>query len=116
MKATIDPLKMSRSQRIRAHRRLWRWCKAHPELEKDNWPEWEWNEGRYLHTLNLCFLCVDCCEDCALEWPISDGCMTRGEKFGLFTLWTNCKNLRKRANLAKQIAELPVRRIKKIKK
>lgn len=108
---------MTRNQKLRAHRRLWRWLAKHPEMNKSDWPGWKANGGRYEKCFADCFVCAGSgCEDCLLTWPnpVKDTCM-RG---GLFTQWHYANGYyypeqKIRTKLALQISRLPARRVKK---
>ena len=110
----MKPKTMTRNQTIRRHRLLWRWLAENPKAEKMDWPGWEWNEGKYEYTSGNCFLCA-CPSDgsgycCPVVWPGGGTCMTSSSSY---KKWCEAKSLKKRAALAKQIAELPVRRIRR---
>lgn len=90
------------------HRKLWLWLADNPEMNKEDLPEWESIGAVY----NNCFAC-DCLEDklgscigfCPLVWPDDNWCLMGDD---LFTLWMNSTG-QTRADLARTIAELPVR-------
>lgn len=104
--------KVTRSQAIRRHRKMWRWLAEHPGKEKHDWPGWEENGGPYRDDWAHCFLCSYAvsvvgedsgrvaCEECPLKWPDPKGTCTP-----LLAAWA-----RREKGIAKQIAELPVRR------
>lgn len=100
---------MTRNQAIRRHRILWRWLAENPEASKSQWPGWELNGGKYEETDADCFLCefAQRCGDCPLEWP-GGRCLSPGSPFVKRDKRGTTK--KERANLAKQIAELPIRR------
>jgi len=98
----------TRSSRIRAHRKLWRWLNKNPNKHKYDWPGWESNGGRYPDQFISCFFCIYPCNKCPVEFPPKSGCLG-----GLFFDWVQSPHgSKRRAIYAKQIAELPVRRIK----
>ena len=93
-----------------AHKKLWTWLSENPEMDKEDWPEWEINGGKYYEVSNLCFACEfdldsTCC-DCPLIWPY-EYC-TR--QHGLYRRWISIGiSSEERTSLALQIANLPVR-------
>lgn len=106
----MKSIKLDRGGRIRAHRKLWRWVSKNPGEHKDQWPKWEFNSGRYPRQVNDCFLCFYSCDECPLEWPE----ITCG---GLHGKWVHYsferhQGLQKAAEIAKQIAELKVKKEK----
>lgn len=108
MTELINP--KTRSHRIRLHRRMWRWLAENPEAEKSDWPGWK----KYTPQYAGCFMCSQQnCTVCPLVWPKNihgyDWCL----EGGLYTQWDKTELNSERSALAEQIAELPVRRIKK---
>lgn len=104
----------TRGDYIRAHRKLWRWLAENPKIkgefsEKRDWPEWEFNGGRYKKQLLDCFLCNNTCSHCPIKWPSPREYICGG----LFGKWYYAKTSKFTARYAKMIAELPVRRIRK---
>lgn len=112
------------------HRALWNWLADNPGSLKTEWPGWDeiedWDDEIYPD--NNCFACEykklklmeecgthyeilpeTCSVHCPLLWP--EGC-TCCAKRSLFRVWTNAivkKDYETASNLARQIAELPVR-------
>lgn len=99
------------------HRKLWLWLADNPEKSKEDWPEWDYNGGTVEKVKHLCFACEyieetigGCYGDKGLlECPLN----TTKESWGwclneLFGDWMNSTG-QTRANLARTIAELPVR-------
>jgi hypothetical protein len=91
--------------------------------EKEDWPEWIYNDGEYLYERNHCFACgftavlksgVLDCENCLFVWPgegLGHGCQL-GDEDGLFDLWEIAfehENLSELVEYAQQIRDLPVR-------
>ena len=102
----------TRGSRIRAHRKMWRWLAENPKMNKWQWPKWKSNGGKYPDQPLDCFLCGGVCGECPLVWP--GGLCTRHKgSVGLFSLWVRTSLEETRAHLAKQIAELPVRKERK---
>lgn len=105
-----------------AHRELWDWLAKNPKAHLSHWPGWKDNGGDYL-AVAMSFACdykvfafsaigkpvrgkPVICENCPLEWPLGqDGC---GDGT-LFNQWETEKDPAKRAKLAEQIRDLPVR-------
>ena len=93
-----------------AHKKLWTWLSENPEMDKDDWPEWEVNGGEYSEVESHCFACEfildgTCC-DCPLIWPCKS-CIKRN---GLYRRWASiCTSSEERTSLALQIANLPVK-------
>lgn len=98
------------------HRKLWLWLADNPDKRKYHWPKWRCNGGTVEVPVNECFACeatghsTGRC-NCVLLWPDNDrpnanDCM--GE-LGLFRKWEWEDHCDTRANLARTIAELPVR-------
>ena len=109
----------TKGQRIRAHRKMWRWLGENPVRKKFEWPGWEENGGRYSAQLANCFLCVYDCKNCPLVWPLGGTCAGEKELFSLWIQtweeerlnWLNSSErfIKRREELAKEIAELPRR-------
>ena len=95
-----------------AHKKLWKYLEDNPEMEKEDWPGWEWNGGKYEEVENDCFACGSCefiCKNCPLIWPENidgDNVCIFG---GIFDKWDMSHDYEKRASLAHQIANLPVK-------
>lgn len=119
----------TRGDYIRGFRKHWKWLYKYPVIDgrlatKGDWPEWEFNGGRYPHQHYNCFLCrwgMDSSEEdcyfCPVVWPNFKKfdrsifhCNNKGE---IYYKWENTKTAKTRAKYAKMIAELPVRRIRK---
>lgn len=102
------------------HKRLWNWLADNPDKGKSDWPEWEDNTGTIKSQYNDCFACQfgrrgnnngDCIGYCPLVWPDNhiddcDDCMGTS---GLFYKWDECAVGPQRSELAREIANLPVR-------
>ena len=105
------------------HTELWLWLAKNPKKEKDDWPRWKINGGDIFYLeRNECFPCeytlthrrqgedVFGCR-CPLDfprWEETDG----GYEYclgGLFDKWRFAKG-KARSAIAKQIAELPIRK------
>ena len=112
------------------HKELWNWLSENPGSLKTEWPGWgeieDWDDEIYPY--KNCFaceylaetmldqdnpnyaLCGETCEKfCPLIWPKGCTCCARGS---IFKEWTNAtvkKDYETASNLARQIAELPVR-------
>ena len=112
------------------HKELWNWLAENPDMQKGHWPGWDeiedWDDEIYPD--NNCFaceylvegllenernnycLCASTCEErCPLIWPSMGTCC---DVDSLFRDWDNAndsKDYARAAELAKQIAELPVR-------
>jgi hypothetical protein len=96
---------------VKAHRLLWDWLAKHPDMEKCHWPGWRGNGGVYKFAVSYCFACEwggeKGCHGCLLVWPDRGFCNVYNED--LFLLWSTEANPTKRAALARQIRDLPVR-------
>lgn len=93
-----------------AHKDMWLWLSVNPEMEKEDWLGWKCNGGDYDDANNGCFACEfsedASCYDCPIIWP-SGHCMGAG---GIYEKWVGeCIDLKERATLALQIANLPVK-------
>jgi hypothetical protein len=101
----------TREDYVKAHRLLWDWLAKNPDMEKSHWPGWRKNDGVYMFAENFCFACEwrgeKNCHGCLLVWPDSGFCNVYNED--LFLLWETERNPTKRATLARQIRDLPVR-------
>ena len=96
------------------HEELWGWLAEDPKREKWDWPRWEMKGGDIPGKWAYCFPCAyaeqterDCCPLDIPGWnPNSyDGfCLD-----GLYDKWRHTKG-KARSALAKQIAELPIRK------
>lgn len=102
------------------HEELWWWLHEDPKREKPDWPRWKSNGGDIPDLIFGCFPCEydrqhslekdRCC--CPLEfyrWGRIDWNNTGHCLGGLYENWRKAQG-KKRTNLAKQIAELPVRK------
>lgn len=64
------------------HKVLWGWLVKHPGRDKEDWPGWEINGGKYKKNMHLCFACEACggdCVLCPLKWQ--DECGTCRDVF-----------------------------------
>ena len=98
------------------HKKLWNWLAENPEMEKEDWPEWEDNGGSVLWVFYHCFACGYAkleCSACPLIWP-SGRCLTDN---GIYEKWANkcAEDPETRKELARQIANLSVKKGIKIK-
>lgn len=113
------------------HKELWNWLVDNPGSIKEEWPGWNEIEEFYdeIYPDNNCFACEylregfleaeepnynldgETCEEyCPLIWPEGRTCCDRYNS--LFREWDNANDRRDyetASNLARQIAELPVR-------
>ncbi|MBQ4566610.1 MAG: hypothetical protein IJA79_00600 [Desulfovibrio sp.] len=101
-----------------SHIELWDWLAKNPECMKLDWPGWY--TGVHVDEAD-CFACKfvmqfyqnnleNCNAHCPLEWP-GGNCVTP-DHTGLFNRWFNLfgsSDLETRAQLARQIRDLPVR-------
>lgn len=93
------------------HTELWLWLAENPKRDKLDWPQWKFNGGDIASIRGSCFPCeyttqgrnrVCCCLD--FSGVITDGCLG-----GLFDQWEKAKG-KQRSAIAKQIAELSIRK------
>jgi len=107
-------MKLTKKKAIELHRRvLWDWLYHHPSKNKEDCPRWEFNGGDIPRVSIDCFLCEvsDSCEDCPVEWPGGDGCMsTSDHKAGVFKKWLHAKSPHTKKKYAKIIRDLPERK------
>lgn len=99
-------MELTREQAIAEHRKMWRWLAEHPNKNKADYLLGE----KQIRVLNLCFLCQYTggkCAKCPLDWE-NECCCDEGD---LYDKWGRIQNARKKAELAKQIAELPEREV-----
>lgn len=106
------------------HKELWQWLSEHPEMDK---------KDVFIVTELLsfpaprayCYACQACkelmlaerrdtsvldCSLCPLEWPDSDCEFSDFSRTGLYSRWEDLKTtLAERADLARQIRDLPVK-------
>lgn len=93
-----------------AHKELWNYLAENPTKQKEDWPEWKVNGGKYSRVDGNCFACeftIDstCC-DCPLIWP-NNYCAGYN---GLYSKWAKEGiSLEERTSSALQIANLPVK-------
>lgn len=99
---------ISKKEAIRLHREMWNWLYHHPTKAKDDWPEWEKNDGPIAEGPFgvWCFLCYfDCC---ILDWsPYTDCMKGKGEKVSFYRRWQRAKSPKTRKKYAKIIRDLP---------
>ena len=94
-----------------AHKELWNYLAENPTKQKEDWPGWEVNGGKYNKINSHCFACEfivgsTCC-DCPLIWP-SKQCIGI---YGLYQRWVEQDiSLEERTSFALKIANLPVRK------
>ena len=98
------------------HTELWLWCHEDPTRQKHEWPRWESNGGDIPDIFAHCFPCEYKAQHfkmgqsgchCPLDfpgWGESRSCLG-----GLFIKWEFATG-KARSALAKQIAELPIRK------
>ena len=116
-KVTVEQL--TREVAIQPHRELWDWLAKNPDKNKSDWPRWPDVEEKYGYINMICFACQirymeeidDCVDNCLFIWP-SVFCLEEddnGNITGLYGLWLQEKDLKKRSELAEKIRDLPVR-------
>ena len=49
-------MKLTAKEAVELSIDLWEWL-AETGKEKEDWPEWKWNGGKYSHINSDCFLC-----------------------------------------------------------
>lgn len=110
------------------HRALWTWLSENPDKDKDNWPEWAFNGGEITRVQEAdCFCCKYMnektlhsfprnCNFCPLIWPENlAGDKVCDDAEGLWAEWDSLGyeigevSLKLRSELAKEIANLPVK-------
>ena len=104
-------MSLSKKRAIELHRKLWHYLFCYPKKDKDDWPRWKNNGGKYLEIETACFLCEYTnydCDKCPLKWPKNLFGYSVCDGNGLFNQWKSEKDLTKRQALAKQIRDLPV--------
>lgn len=97
------------------HREIWNWLADHPTKEKRDWfekfyPNIEIEANCFACEYSRCLLMIfECqtrfcplCQSCKCEENESDGCLGN-----LYWKWDGAEELKEKAALAKQIAELP---------
>ena len=100
-----------------AHKALWNWLskRTNHKTRKRQWPGWDFNGGNVKKTDYDCLACeyVDkvtpldpCCGKCPIIWPDNSLC---GDDGNIFDDWFFSHSTEKRAKLAAQIRDLPVR-------
>ena len=90
-----------------AHRAMWRWLAENPDKDKQDWFQMLDVYVTEKIPVFMCFACEACrqyCDACPIR-KNSIGC----NNGGLFAKWRRSRDLKERAKLAKQIAELPWR-------
>ncbi len=102
----LNSIDSSRVFNHTAHKELWNYLAENPTKQKEDWPEWKVNGGKYSRVDGNCFACEftidDTCYDCPLIWPI-DFCAS-------YKKWAEEGiSLEERTSLALQIANLPVK-------
>ena len=98
---------------LTAHKELWNWLADNPSCNKEEWPGWKHNGGQYPSDCSMCFACQyderfhdGPCAHCPLKWN-SFNCE---EPDAIYKKWKNeTIDLIYRSDLARQIANLPVR-------
>lgn len=104
-------MKLTAKKAVELSIELWEWLAGTGEEEKDVWPEWEENGGKYPEVQCHCFLCEyndqqggdmpDNCQYC--PYDRSRGlCM---ERFNPYGRWTRGKTNRTRKKYAKLFLE-----------
>ena len=88
------------------HTELWLWLAEDPKRKKWNWPRWKMKGGDISGDWAYCFPCAygDCCPLDGWNPDTDRSCLG-----GLYDSWVRAKG-KKRTALAKQIAELPIRK------
>lgn len=134
---------LTRILAIRDCLNMWNWLSKHPTkkdtvgrtifTQKSDWPGWEKYYRNISHTECLCCtwsskvaqatrssLFDSECDFCPLVWP-GGYCMERYDRnneevSGLYSEWCFSSSWQKRSAIAKKIANLPVRPIRRIRK
>lgn len=109
-------VELTKDEAARLHRELWGWLAENPSMEKADWPGWDEFDRNQIRLENYCFACMATdggCNGCLLIWPGGDCCDAKepNDSDGLFMKW-ECYDedlLEGRAELARQIRDLPVR-------
>lgn len=103
------------------HQALWNWLADNPDKKKDEWPEWSRYGGTIEEVDCLCFACQyarDCliengrlfANKCRVYCPLNIGdnsnitCLN-----GMYDEWQFEEDFSRRSELAREIANLPVR-------
>lgn len=96
-----------------SHKEMWKWLSNNPIKQKKDWIGWDHNGGDLVYEGYDCFACEYCktvCDKCPLDWPDNDDGDRRCDGIGgIWYEWVGCKDMEIRSNLAKQIAEVPLR-------
>ena len=101
--------KITKEETLRLHRELWNWLADHPEEEKEDWPGWK----KWILMTNYCFLCnYESVRDsltgkrrgcCLLDWETTTTCYNPNS---IYILYGHTRDLKLRAKIARQIANL----------
>ena len=121
---------LTKEQAIEEHRKMWRWIAEETEKrqkivhKEDYFKEYFPAEIIFCN----CFCCeyavrisgISECKFCPIDWDSKyNHCMCMNKNFrhdGLYSLWgfaTSCDDWKEAAELARQIAELPERKLNK---
>lgn len=107
-----------RKKAIENHRKMWRWLAEHPDKSKFDYLLEHDPHKRMSHNCYLCDYAENkalhehgsryhSCEACPLDWGYGLLCSDIGAPF---TEYAKARNYKHRADLARQIAELPERK------
>ena len=105
---------ITRSQALRRHRQMWRWLAENPGKYKWGWPGWSENGGPYdygdgCHYCHLCYFTNCDCSLCPVNWGAGKEFIKCTEDGSMYVNWM--QGLSDASSTAKQIAELPRRRL-----
>jgi len=116
--------KLTKKEAHKIHQALWTWLSENPDKGKSSWPDWKENKGSIPWCANHCPACEYeaqhpaligyCGVNCIIAWPAGYGCQwmfeDKGQQHEIYNQWYYSDDLKLRASLAKQIADLPLRK------
>lgn len=113
-------MKLTKQQVIEGHRKMWNWIADEIEKEKEvlNISNLKRIYCGYndLHLLANCFCCeynknVCRCNQCPLTWGEFNTCCSSNKLTGMYDRVVNALTWQEQAELARQIANLPERKL-----
>lgn len=107
------------------HKELWAWVMEHPDLDREDWPRWEANQGNVKDAYNNCIACdiakklresvLDgkdngMCFYCPIKWNRNNACIDNDSLWVKYTDSLDHADFKTAALIAKEIRDVQWKR------